>query len=367
MQVSSGILLILTFVWRGYVLPAARADKTDGPDWGYTGANSPSTWAEKFPQFCAGTFQSPVELSCQNAVHNYKKPLDFSPAYTSDQHVHLAGEISNTGKSIKFVPNDDVNGFKVTGEVIGDQVYQVLQLHFHWGSTSLQGSEHTINGQSFPLELHVVHINTKYLNRTEEALKASDGLLVLGFLFYIPSSDSYSRNFKPLKVFDEAITDIVGHSSGDGDGLFGGITAAAAAASEKKDQFKVKVPIKVNLGQFLSAVNKKNFYQYQGSLTTPGCNEVVTWIVFDKAIAAGDHQIASFRRLKATDGRPLVDNFRPPQPLNGRKVYHHLATAADAAKAVEMAAKAGKAASAKKAESAGKVTRKYGASHGSHY
>lgn len=31
--------------------------------------------------------------------------------------------------------------------------YQTLQLHFHWGSTEHQGSEHTINGQAFPLEV----------------------------------------------------------------------------------------------------------------------------------------------------------------------------------------------------------------------
>ena len=39
--------------------------------------------------------------------------------------------------------------------------YKFAQLHFHWGDTSQQGSEHTLNGKAFPLEVHLVHFNTK--------------------------------------------------------------------------------------------------------------------------------------------------------------------------------------------------------------
>ena len=32
-------------------------------------------------------------------------------------------------------------------------VYNTVQLHFHWGSTSSNGSEHTMNGRRYPMEV----------------------------------------------------------------------------------------------------------------------------------------------------------------------------------------------------------------------
>ena len=40
--------------------------------------------------------------------------------------------------------------------------YQFAGLHFHWGSESNEGSEHTVEGQAYPLELHLVHFNSEY-------------------------------------------------------------------------------------------------------------------------------------------------------------------------------------------------------------
>lgn len=48
------------------------------------------------------------------------------------------------------------------------------ELHFHWGAKNVKGSEHTIDGKRFDLELHIVH----------RALGADD-IAVLGVLFNI--------------------------------------------------------------------------------------------------------------------------------------------------------------------------------------
>ena len=81
-----------------------------------------------------------------------------------------------------------------------------------------------------------------------------------------------------------------------------------------------------------------------------GCNEVVTWVNFKMPIGISSSQVNilvgwiceyshywnwnksyifftflcwqlnAFRNLEGHDGNPLADNFRPPQPLNGRIV-----------------------------------------------
>ena len=65
------------------------------------------------------------------------------------------------------------------------------------------------------------------------------------------------------------------------------------------------------------------FSTYNGSLTTPACNEVVTWINFITPLKISKAQMQEFRMLKDSSGSELVDNFRPPQPLNGRKVIFY--------------------------------------------
>lgn len=46
----------------------------------------------------------------------------------------------------------------------------------------------------------------------------------------------------------------------------------------------------VNIFEFLPP-DFTEYYQYEGSLTTPGCNEVVTWIVFSQPSFIGNYQV----------------------------------------------------------------------------
>ena len=53
----------------------------------------------------------------------------------------------------------------------------------------MEGSEHTVNGAWYPLEMHLVHYNSKYSD-IGEAVGHEDGLAVIGIFFEVASSDN---------------------------------------------------------------------------------------------------------------------------------------------------------------------------------
>ena len=59
--------------------------------------------------------------------------------------------------------------------------------------------------------------------------------------------------------------------------------------------------------------DKRDYYTFQGSLTTPPCSEGVTWFVLKTPVKIADAEIASFAKIY-----PL--NARPTQPTNGRSI-----------------------------------------------
>ena len=46
-----------------------------------------------------------------------------------------------------------------------------------------------------------------------------------------------------------------------------------------------------SIDSFLADANMKRFMRYQGSLTTPGCFESVTWSVFHKTLDVSSNQV----------------------------------------------------------------------------
>lgn len=59
---------------------------------------------------------------------------------------------------------------------------------------------------------------------------------------------------------------------------------------------------------------------YPGSLTTPDCNEVVTWMIAVNPVKISFHDLASLRNLRDGEGNPILNNARPRHKLNGRVV-----------------------------------------------
>ena len=75
------------------------------------------------------------------------------------------------------------------------------------------------------------------------------------------------------------------------------------------DQAAIEVSKSIVLKDFIDLVEMDNngpaYYYYKGSLTTPGCNEVVSWIVMENTIAISEYQVRHSNSLQA-----LYQKFR---------------------------------------------------------
>ena len=65
----------------------------------------------------------------------------------------MNGEITNTGHSVTFIPeNLSRSSINITGGPLSYK-YQFQELQLHFGMRDDFGSEHTINGYAFPAEV----------------------------------------------------------------------------------------------------------------------------------------------------------------------------------------------------------------------
>jgi len=279
--------------------------------WCYEGNCGPEFWETRFED-CAGESQSPIDVewpedtlaNAQPSQLNFegyerlRATLENDFAEQLGKDSRLNGEVSNNGHTAKLgVVHEDESDGIMTGsaDVLGEgQSYQMLQLHFHWGADDSRGSEHTINGEEFPMEMHIVH--KKVGLTVEEALATPDGLAVVGQMFEI--SDEDNEVLTPLIENLQFIEDF--------DAKFDMIDS----------------PLKV---QDLLPLPDSEYVNYAGSLTTPTCNEAVRWILFKQPIQISASQMEAFRALKDKGDMPIVDNYRPPQPLNGRELNFYTA------------------------------------------
>ena len=148
--------------------------------------------------------------------------------------------------------------------MVGDRKYELLQFHFH------APGEHQIDGRAPGLELHLVH---------------RDAAGKLAVVAVLATRTATNPALQPV------------------------VAALPVASCEHREPH-----VSFDATTLLPAA--RDYFTYDGSLTTPGCGEGVTWLVLTQPIAASPAQRA---RLG-----PFGANARPVQPLNGRQIVHVL-------------------------------------------
>ncbi len=234
----------------------SEACKSDGKidcddfHWSYEGQEAPNTWQNCYAD-CGGQAQSPINIT--GAV------ADAALADLETHYEDVPIELINNGHTVEF-EYEAGSIFKVNGED-----FELLQFHFH------TGSEHNVNGNQYPMEVHLVHKNA-----------ASGELAVIGIFLEEGDENIFLKNFSDNLPINE------------------------------DDHYSSA--INVNVTDLLPVGTA--YYTYSGSLTTPPCSEIVTWFVMKDPVQASATQINAFHAI-------MHDNFRPIQTLNGRSLREH--------------------------------------------
>ncbi|KST61924.1 carbonic anhydrase [Mastigocoleus testarum] len=245
----SGIGFAATTASLSFRASVLASNKTSKVHWGYIGEEGPGNWAKLSPEFSScksGRSQSPINID-SSAIGADLPELEVN-------YGNSPLKVINNGHTIQV--NYEPGSFLT----VDGESYELVQFHFH------HPSEHKIDNESFPMELHLVHQNHQ------------GAFAVLGVL---------------LKQGEENKT----------------LESIWKAIPNTQRGKEISSDVTINATNLLPT--DLNSYRYHGSLTTPPCSENVHWIVLQKPVEVSNLQVQTFAEL-------FPMNARPVQSLNRR-------------------------------------------------
>ena len=217
--------------------------------WGYAGPGAPENWGKLHGNVTCSTGKRQSPIDIRGGIKVDLEPIRFDYRNTEFR-------IVDNGHTVQ-VDVGEGNSITVMG-----RTYPLVQFHFH------RPSEERINGKAFDMVAHLVH-------------KDYDNSLAV---IAVPMEKGMENpiiqtlwNYMPLEV---------------------GMESAPPEVT-------------IDLARLLP--EKRDYYTYMGSLTTPPCTENVLWMVFKNPIPVSPEQIGIFARL-------YPNNARPVQPTNDRLI-----------------------------------------------
>lgn len=269
-----------------------RRAATEETYWAYSGTYGPDEgWASAYPE-CRERNQSPVNIVDQDAKVSTEYQELTLEGFDSESSNKTS--MKNTGKTVAIMLKDDyfVRGAGLPGR------FKAEKVEFHWGpSNGSEGSEHSINGRRYPVEMQIYMYNSDDFDSLGAALREKRIIAAMAVFFQVGGKDN------------PAVDPII-------HGLKG-------VVHHEKETFLEPFVLKDLLPSSLGS-----YYRYTGSLTTPPCSKVVEWLVFSRPIYVSYKQLEAFYQIFTTEQQDHVksveylrSNFRPIQSLDNRHVF----------------------------------------------
>lgn len=197
---------------------------------------------------CTGIRQSPIDIKVCDSKYN--KDLSLIMHY---EPTDVSIEKNTHTLKINY---DTLNNYVV----YNGMKYILQQFHFHWPS------EHTFDGYKSGLEIHLVH---KVDERYEKNIRKN--FLVIGILCHEDETCSWCNTFL------------------------------------ENNQLTKQTKIKFDASMF-DISSRSEYFTYNGSLTTPKCNEDVRWIVLKQQNKVSKDMLDAFRTIINTNARFIQTN-----------------------------------------------------------
>ncbi len=218
--------------------------------WGYAGLGAPENWSKLKSNYAlCGTGKRQSPIDIRGGIKVDLEPIQFDYKPTEFR-------IIDNGHTVQVEVGE---GSNIT--VMG-RSYPLVQFHFH------RPSEERINGKTYDMVAHLVHKDY------DNSLAVIAVLMEKGIEHPVIQT---LWNYMPLEVGMES------------------------------------QPPNVVIDLNLLLPEKRDYYTYMGSLTTPPCSENVLWMVFKNPVPVSPQQISIFSRL-------YPNNARPVQPVHDRLI-----------------------------------------------
>jgi len=279
----------------------------DDCKWTYEGNLGPDNWArlcdKKYP-LCGGgptAQQSPIDI-VESAIEK-----------VNDGFTETIGWVLPAESYANFIKggNGDLlesyNGHAFDVEHIGAFVmwgpkgeqaqYNLKHFDFH------TPSEHKVNGVHYELEMHFFHELDESTDASEWSWVPHKNLVIAQF-FKAGTGMGTPNWLRQLSAAAPSLTADPGQVIP--------VDFVAISQNVMVGTLPQNGPPNVNFRP-----NYENWFKYDGSLTAPPCTEGIQWVVLRNPIYI---EMSDLNPIKRVEG----ENYRPVQPLNGRKLISNI-------------------------------------------
>ncbi|OZC11531.1 carbonate dehydratase, eukaryotic-type [Onchocerca flexuosa] len=212
-----------------------------GPDfWGLL--------SKKWKMCSKGKMQSPINIKPASIL--------FDPRLSDikmDQ-VSTTAEMMNIGQMprLRVLYDTHSSVINITGGPLNPYKYRLQRIDFHYSNDEMTGSEHAINSRNFPMEIQLIAYNTDLYTNFTTALTLPRGIAAVSIIVLI---DEHT-NEELLKITE----------------------------SIEKVPFRKRRITLHELKVWKLFPTLIDYVTYEGSMTSPGCYETVTWIILNHPI-----------------------------------------------------------------------------------